>query len=61
VKERQEDKKKPRNRLAFPPRQESWESDQIWRCLTPWERKQVRTHDLQLNVVEPNWRAPSHD
>ncbi len=61
MKERKRDRKKCGNSLAFPQRQESWTSDQIWPCLTRSERNRVRTHGLQLNVMEPNWRPPRND
>ena len=61
MKERKEHRKKPGNLLAFPQRQKSWGSNQIWGWLLPWERKRVRARNSQLNVMEPNWRAPSDD
>ena len=61
MKERKRDRKKCGNPVAFPPRQESWTSDQIWPWLTPWERNRVRTHGWRLNVMEPNWRPPRND
>ena len=42
-------------------RQESWSSDEIWGGLTDWERRRVRRQGSQLNVLEPNWRAPRDD
>jgi hypothetical protein len=41
--------------------QGSWTSDQIWRWLTPQERRQVRLQQKILSAYEPHWRPPRED
>ena len=39
-------------------RQRSWTSDEIFPWLSEADKERVRRNDLQLNLLEPEWRAP---